>query len=298
MNKIHISYCPVCNSQQLSAFTKCNDHSISKEDFQIMKCDNCGFLFTQDFPDESLIGEYYKSKDYISHSNSRKGLINNVYHIARTIMLNRKAKIVCKESGMEKGKLLDIGCGTGYFLHTMKKMGWDVMGVEKSDDASKVAKEHFNIDVKNLLNEVDDNNKYDVITLWHVMEHLQDLKGTFEKLRSLLKDDGTLIVAVPNSESFDAEYYKENWAAYDVPRHLWHFNATTLGILSKREEFKIEKFGPMPLDAFYISMLSEKLQGKSCSFFRGMLIGIKALNSALTNPRKSSSLIFILRKSK
>lgn len=296
MKRIRLNRCPVCDAPEPVSYITCTDHYATGESFDIVSCKECGFRFTQDFPDESEIGRYYETSDYVSHSDTREGLMNKAYHLVRSHMLNKKRKMTEEASRLRKGSLLDIGCGTGYYLNTMKQAGWDTLGVEKSALASESARTHFGLDVLNDLNEADGENRFDVITLWHVMEHLQDLRGVFEKLRRLLRKEGTLIVALPNSDSYDAALYKTYWGAWDVPRHLWHFTPDTFAHLANREGFIVEKFAPMPFDAFYVSMLSERYKGNHLTFLRGMISGARALTSSLSDPKRSSSIIYILRK--
>ena len=245
-----------------------------RQAFYLCRCQDCDFLFTQDFPVEAEIGKYYETPDYISHSDTKKGLMNKAYHWVRGYMLGRKARLVAREAHRKEGRLLDIGTGTGYFADTMKRRGWQVEAVEKNAQARAFAKEHFGLDVKpdTALQDFAPGS-FDVITLWHVMEHLEHLNETWDTLNSLLTEKGVLIIAVPNCSSYDAKKYGAHWAAYDVPRHLWHFTPGTIQRLGAKHEFILAARHPMPFDAFYVSMLSEKYMGHSMSFFRGILSG-------------------------
>ena len=246
---------------------------------------------------EAEIGKYYETPDYISHTDTRKGAMNTIYHYVRSYMLGRKARLVAREAHRKRGRLLDIGTGTGYFADTMARRGWKVEAVEKSPQARAFAKEHFDLDVKpeSALQEFAPGS-FDVITLWHVMEHLEHLNETWEMLRELLTEKGMLIVAVPNCSSYDAGRYGEYWAAYDVPRHLWHFTPVTIQQLASRHGFIMAARHPMPFDAFYVSMLSEKHRGSSCSFLKGMYAGTLAWFSTLGRKERSSSMIYVFRK--
>ncbi|MEG1587033.1 MAG: class I SAM-dependent methyltransferase [Bacteroidales bacterium] len=296
MKKVHLEECPLCGQNEPKNVMSCTDHYASGESYQLVRCSKCGFLFTLDFPDETEIGRYYETPAYVSHSDTRKGLMNKVYHLVRSYMLGQKASMTEALNQNKKGRILDIGCGTGYFLNAMQKRGWNTLGVEKSETAARSAEKHFGLSVLSDLKNVPVGDTFDVISLWHVMEHLQDLPAVFSRLRELLKKEGCLIIALPNSESYDAEYYGKFWGAYDVPRHLWHFSPDTFSQLAQREGFRIEKFAPMPFDAFYVSMLSEKYKGNRFSFIRGMWRGKVAFWHSLRNPRKSSSIIYILRR--
>ena len=297
MNKVTIHTCPLCGDTRLERALTCVDHYATGEMFHLCRCTRCGFLFTQDFPPEKEIGRYYEAPDYISHTDTRRGAMNRVYHWVRRYMLGRKARLVERAAHRRSGRLLDIGTGTGYFPHTMDRRGWTVEAVEKSPQARAFAQEHFGLNV--LPDEalaMLDEGRYDVITLWHVMEHLEHLNDVWERLHRLLTERGTLIVAVPNCSSFDADRYGAYWAAYDVPRHLWHFTPDTMQQLASKHGFIMAERHPMPFDAFYVSMLSEKHMRRSMTFLRGMFVGTLAWLSALVRKERSSSMIYVFRK--
>lgn len=297
MRTIHTTICPVCGSHEVLPFLSSEDWLTTKEVFQIQKCNICGFAFTQDFPVEEEIGKYYDAPEYISHSDTNKGIINTLYHWARKISLNSKSKLITKYSVIKKGKLLDVGAGTGYFLNRMKEQKWIVTGIEKSESARQYAKKKFDIDCQDseYLYEIPGETK-DVITLWHVLEHLEPLNSVMEHLHKILKDDGTLIIALPNKYSFDAAHYKECWAAYDVPRHLWHFSPADFRHLANRHHFEVIETKPMYFDGFYISMLSEKNKGSFLATLVGLMRGGIYFLRTLGNKERSSSLIYILKK--
>lgn len=297
MNKLSINACPLCGGTHLKRVMTCTDFYASGEQFDVMSCEDCGFTFTQGVPVEAEIGRYYETPDYISHSDTKKGAMNAVYHQVRRYMLGKKARLVVKEAHRKTGRLLDIGTGTGYFAATMERRGWTVEAIEKNVRARMFAKEHFGLDVKGeeALQEFEPGS-FDVITLWHVMEHLEHLNETWECLRRLLSDRGVLIVAVPNCSSYDAGKYGEYWAAYDVPRHLWHFTPVTIQQFASKHGFIMAARHPMPFDAFYISMLSEKHRGSSFPFVKGMCAGTMAWFSALGKKERSSSMIYVFRK--
>jgi len=297
VNLRNIDKCPLCGENHFEKEMTCIDHYATGESFDIWRCKKCGFLFTQSFPAENEIGRYYESPDYISHSDTNKGLTNRIYHWVRRFMLARKARLIKRHSGLSRGILLDIGTGTGYFPHYMKKKGWRVSAIEKSPQARAFAKEHFGLDIDppETLEQKEDKS-FDVITLWHVMEHLEHLNETWETLNRILKDRGILVVAVPNPTSFDAKKYKEMWAAYDVPRHLWHFSPAVMQQFGAKHGFILTKFLPMPLDAFYVSMLSEKYKKSALPFLKGMASGTEGLFSSLATKERSSSIIYVFRK--
>lgn len=289
--------CPLCNNEIIKEEITCSDHLVSGEDFLLCRCLNCGFLFTQNAPTSDEIGPFYESEDYISHSDTKKGVMNLLYHYARGLNLKRKTSLVKKHTCKKKGVLLDIGTGTGYFLQAMQQQLWQVQAMEQSAVARQFAKEHFNLDVlpKNAWGELS-SASFDAITLWHVMEHLHDLNETWEQLQRLLQPKGRLIVAVPNAAAWDAAYYGKDWAAYDVPRHLWHFSTDNMLLIARKYGFELEEIYPMPMDAFYISILSEQNRKNKQAFLKGMYVGFRAWCSSLLNKQKSSSLIFVFKK--
>ncbi|NDV57557.1 bifunctional 2-polyprenyl-6-hydroxyphenol methylase/3-demethylubiquinol 3-O-methyltransferase UbiG [Bacteroides sp. 519] len=297
MNKFNIKSCPLCNNACLEKELTCTDSFVSGEQFDVFCCKECGFKFTQNFPQGSEIDQYYNSTNYISHSDTHKGLVNRLYHRVRKQMLKKKTQLVLTTSLLKTGKLLDIGTGTGYFPAAMQKEGWDVEAIEKNEQTRIYAKEKFNLNVHNesALNTFKPQT-FDVITLWHVMEHLENLDQVWANLHTLLKDTGFLIIAVPNCASYDAEYYKEQWAAYDVPRHLWHFTPATIQKWGAKHNFVLASRYAMPFDAFYISMLSEKNKGNSSAFIKGMSMGAWFRLKTLAKKDKSSSMIYIFRK--
>lgn len=294
---IHHNICPLCSSQNISVHLRCIDHFISKEAFEIYKCSSCSFEFTQDFPEETSIGKYYESAEYISHSDTSAGFSNKVYRFVRNIMLQKKKRLIRKVTGLQKGALLDIGSGTGHFANTMKNAGWNVKGVEINEKARGYSHSKFGLEVTgpDLITSLQPAS-FDCITLWHVLEHFHDPFGYASDIFRLLKPDGVCVIALPNSASYDAEYYKSFWAARDVPRHLWHFNPATFTLFAKKTGFNLISVRNLPLDVFYISSLSEKYRGSKLSFITGIAkASIFAILSAFKK-EKSSSVIYILRK--
>ena len=294
---IHHKSCPVCYSSDFRHSLTCTDHFKSQEEFNLFTCSVCGFTFTQDHPADDEVGKYYKSDDYISHSDTSRGLVNKIYRLVRGIMLRKKQRLVVKATGVQTGRILDIGTGTGHFAFEMKKNGWITSGIEINIEAREASIERFGLEIippeqiSSLI-----SASYDCITLWHVLEHFNDLSLYIREISRLLKPGGTLIVALPNMNSFDAGYYKRHWAAYDVPRHVWHFNPDTLGFLFESRGFKMYDIVPLRLDVFYISILSEKYRGNRLAFFTGILKGFVFAFKAVFNKKKTSSLIYILKK--
>ena len=223
--------------------------------------------------------------------------MNRLYHLARNMMLTAKAGHVTRATGLRQGWLLDIGSGTGYFAHLMTEWGWTVRAIEKNALARQFAQEHFGLksDGEEAFNTLQDKS-FDCITLWHVLEHLQHLNIMGDKFYRWLKDDGALLIAVPNNASADARHYGADWAAWDVPRHLWHFNPDTMRLFAQKHGFKIVKTIPMPLDGFYVSMLTERHLGHKMSFIKGLWQGTCAWVSSWGRKERSSSLIYVLKK--
>ena len=279
-----IENCPICGAQGQALFLSTADHSFTREPFSIVQCSDCGFRFTNPIPEQDKIGEYYKSDDYISHTSSRKGLFESLYHIVRKYTIKKKFHLVDRFS--RGGSHLDIGCGTGEFLAYVKNKGWNTKGLEPSERARQYAKDNYGLDVDPVgtLEDLPDNY-FDSITMWHVLEHVYCLNTDFEHYKRVLKDDGTLIVAVPNCASYDARHYKEFWAAYDLPIHLYHFRTDDVHALASKHGMEVVKVLPMKFDRFYVSMLSEKYKsGKEKlspgmmlrGMYRGMLSNVKA----------------------
>jgi 2-polyprenyl-3-methyl-5-hydroxy-6-metoxy-1,4-benzoquinol methylase len=286
--------CPVCGKGEFKNFIVVKDKSVSQESFVIVQCENCSFKFTNPRPDEESIGRYYESEDYISHSDTSKGLISKAYKFIRTIAIKDKVDLINRVG--QKGSILDYGCGTGYFLEACQKDGWNIQGFEPNPTANKNATELLGKTIESTSLKAFEKEQFDVITLWHVLEHIHTLNETFKELLSLLKPNGTIIVAVPNADSLDAQIYRENWAAYDVPRHLYHFNQATMKRFLKKFKMDLTEIKPMKYDAYYVSLLSEKYkQGKS-SMLPSVAKGFKSNYYASKNNQDYSSLIYIARK--
>jgi 2-polyprenyl-3-methyl-5-hydroxy-6-metoxy-1,4-benzoquinol methylase len=294
---IHYTDCPVCGAQNLQEVLLVKDYTVSNEKFPIVECSNCTLRFTQNVPDAASISPYYKSENYISHTNTSKGLVNSLYQAVRKRTLKHKRKLVEKITGKTKGHSLDVGSGTGAFANEMKQAGWQVTGLEPDADARAVAKQLYSLG----LNEMDQfqqlpANSFDAITLWHVMEHVHDLHPYVEQLKNLLAQDGKLFIAVPNYTSKDAAIYKEYWAAYDVPRHLYHFSPKSVQVLMEKHGLKLLQHKPMWFDSFYISMLSSKYKNGKTNLVTSFFNGLRSNFTAMGDVRKCSSVIYIIGK--
>ena len=290
-----INECFICGSTGFSDFIKCIDHTVSKEEFSIVQCDNCGFKFTNPRPDERELKKYYQSEEYISHSNTNKGLVNKIYHLVRKYTLSKKIFLV--NSLTSVNKILDIGCGTGEFLHTCKQNGWDAYGIEPGEKARMAAIENYGLNVKRE-DEIKrlENNSFNIITLWHVLEHISKINELKGELKRLLSKEGRLIVAAPDCNSLDAKIYGKHWAAYDVPRHLYHFTSENIKRLFEKVNMQVESILPMKFDAFYVSMLSEKYKNNGTgTLLRAILNGTRSNWAAGKKNDTFSSQIYIIK---
>ena len=295
MEKVHYVSCPLCNSPKINFALTVKDYTVSGEEFDIMECSNCSGRFTQDVPSLDLIGKYYQSSAYISHTDTRQGIVNKLYHQVRKITLGKKKSLVQQVTSLQSGKLLDVGAGTGLFVHQMMQAGWEVKGLEPDAGAREVAKK-LGVELSEPSNLFSlDHASYDSITLWHVLEHVHDLHSYLEQFRKLLKTEGRLIIAVPNYTSSDAAYYQKYWAAYDVPRHLYHFSPDAMRILLAKHGFKLDKIFPQWFDSFYVSLLSEQYKTGKNKLITGAWMGFKSNINAWVNRKKCSSLIYVAR---
>jgi 2-polyprenyl-3-methyl-5-hydroxy-6-metoxy-1,4-benzoquinol methylase len=276
--------------QNLQPFLACKDYTVSKEIYQVELNTTYEMLVTKPVPKN--LADYYKSEDYISHTDSKKSIIDKVYQAVKNVTLKRKLKLINSFETVSKN-ILDVGAGTGDFLKVCKDNSWNVFGVEPSLDARSIANQK-GVTLKENLSEIN-NQKFKVITLWHVLEHVENLSDYVSQLKELLSEDGRLIIAVPNYKSYDAKHYKEFWAAFDVPRHLWHFSQTSIGKIFSEQNMIIEKTLPMKFDSYYVSLLSEKYKtGKMNpirAFYRGCLSNLKAKHNS-----EYSSLIYVIKK--
>jgi len=286
--------CPLCQSEKFSNFIICKDHLLTGESFAITKCNDCSFLFTNPRPLAENISRYYQSKEYISHADKATNLTNTVYKIARHFTLNQKVSLINTLS--DQKTILDYGCGTGDFLLTCKKKGWIINGLEPDDIARNKAISKTDENIYAKIEQLNDAKKVSVITLWHVLEHIPDLNYTMNMLKRKLDTKGKMLIAVPNIKSLDAQLYKENWAAYDVPRHLYHFSMQTMKLLLKNHGLRIHNILPMKLDSFYVSLLSEKYTNGKSNYVKSFINGYKSNIYAKKNNNNYSSVIYIAGK--
>lgn len=286
--------CPWCESEKTQIHLWLKDEFLTKEDFQIHECKQCGLLFTEPHPPKEKIGEYYKSEEYYSHQENTKGFIPKLYESVKSINLKKKCRMA--PEGMICGKVLDIGCGVGDFLHQMEKEGWSGTGAEPSEDAKNIARKRIKGQIVSP-DELPDlpDQSYDLITMWHVLEHVDDLKWEIGQLERLLKQGGRLVLALPNFKSFDAEHYKQYWAAYDVPRHLYHFCKQSITNIFKYSQLKQIGTDKIIWDAYYISYLSEKYQNHTIPLVKGAIRGLQS-NCKARKSGQWSSLVYVFEK--
>ena len=282
----------------LEPYLKCKDYTVSGENYELMFNKDYEMLVTIPVPEN--LSSYYKSEDYISHTDSKKTVIDKIYQTVKNITLKRKLGFINEcllhqnSISRPEKNILDIGAGTGDFLKVCKVNLWNVFGIEPDMEARNIAAKKGVLLHKDLSHFTD--KKFEIITLWHVLEHVENLEEYISTLEKLLSKNGTLIIAVPNYKSYDAKYYSKFWAAFDVPRHLWHFSETSISKLFAPVNLTVEKTLPMRFDAYYISLLSEKYKYGSMkpisALFRGFVSNIKAIKS-----KQYSSLIYVLKKS-
>lgn len=292
----NLNCCLVCGHNVLRKEISCTDFVATGHSFDLFRCEQCTFLFTNPRPGLQDIGPYYQSNRYVSHAGNKKGFsfMYRVYDIVRNYSIKQKLKHI--KAYHKSGKLMDLGCGLGYFLDgTIKDGTFSAVGVDVSQDAINFVKKTFGHDVKQE-DELDslEPQSFDVITQWHVLEHVHSLNERMEQLKTLLKKDGTLFIAVPNSESWDAKHYGPYWDGYDVPRHLYHFNQASFNLLMKKHGFMVVETKSMPFDAPYISMRSEVHKKNNFVFIRGAISGLISTINARKN-MNHSSLLFVVK---
>ena len=277
-------------------YLTCNDYSVSNKKFDLLYNSELDMLETSPQPTREELAGYYESSAYISHTDSKKSFTDKLYQIVKGYALKNKLKLINSFKAEEKN-ILDVGCGTGEFLLTCKNAAWSVVGVEPNLNARELAISKLNKNNSPLIfSDIHEiaTQQFDVITLWHVLEHVPNLKEYILKLKSLLKPNGILVVAVPNYKSFDALYYKEFWAAFDVPRHLWHFSKTSIQKLFSKENLKVFKVLPMKFDSFYVSLLSEKYKTSKLNLLKAFYVGFRS-NLKAIRTKEYSSLIYIIK---
>ena len=294
---ILLDKCPVCLSRNLANKLHCTDHTSSKEKFTIVSCETCDFTFTNPRPKDESLADYYKSDMYISHTNRSKGLFNWTYQTVRKYTIGTKLSLL--KSVTNFGCHLDVGCGTGEFLNACQQTGFKVIGVEPSEIAREQAINNYSLSVMKNTNLAQfENAQFDSISLWHALEHLPNLNNSINEFTRILNKKGKVIIAVPNHKSWDANHYREYWAAWDVPIHLWHFSKETIELLFNKNGFKLIKTKSMLFDSFYVSLLSEEFKTGKKKFINAFFIGIISNIIGLFTKIGCSSAIYVFEKEK
>lgn len=281
------------NIDKTKHFLNVKDYSVSQETFELLYDSDLDMLITHPQPSLDKLPSYYESVNYISHTDGNKSLFEKMYQFVKSIALKNKLKLINAES--PKGRILDIGAGVGDFLSVAKNDGWEIIGKEPSEKAKAIAQKKGVVFVNDLLEL--ESNSFDVITMWHVLEHVPDLENQIAELKRLLKPNGTILIAVPNFKSFDANHYKHFWAAYDVPIHLWHFSKTAIQKLFQKQNLELVKILPMKFDSFYVSLLSEKYKTGKMNFVKAFYIGLLSNWKGSQNLEYSSH-IYVIKNAK
>jgi 2-polyprenyl-3-methyl-5-hydroxy-6-metoxy-1,4-benzoquinol methylase len=289
--------CPLCKSGNILNHQLVKDHAVSKKEFTLCRCGDCELLFTNPRPTEEEIGPYYDFKEYYSHEDQVRSFTQWLYQKIRKSSIQRKVGLI--ESLVKNGSLLDYGCGTGEFLQEAKKQHWSVRGIEPSEKARAQALGKLPTEVLTTLNELPEDDTYDVITLFHVLEHIHSLRKTIKKLVNYLKSNSYVVIAVPNPESADAIHYGSDWAGYDVPRHLYHFSQKSMATFQDQFGLELVRIEPLVYDSYYVSLLSEGYKnpnsGIIARYVKALLEGYRS-NQKAGKPGNYSSNIYIFKK--
>lgn len=275
-------------------YLETRDFSVTQEEFTLYLDNSMEMLVTKPVPDLTSISKYYESENYISHTDGKRGLIEKLYQLVKKRTLKQKVSLLSKYHS-SKGKLLDIGCGTGDFLAVAKRKQWTALGIEPNEKAGRFAKEK-GLTLQNNIDEVK-SDSIDVVTMWHVLEHIPDWEHQIKEIQRVLKKEGILMIAVPNFKSFDAAYYQQYWAAYDVPRHLWHFSQTSIQHIVNSFDFQLLGIRPMWMDSFYVSLLSEKYKTGKYNYIKAFWIGLRS-NLKARKSKEYSSLLYVIQNKK
>lgn len=264
----------------------CIDHLVTGDSFVLEP--HGGYDILQTTPQPKQNEKYYDHPNYISHKTKGKSIFFIAYSQFRQWNHSYKIKIINKHTE-SKGKLLDFGAGTGSFVEYANKHNWQAEGYEPNSKAHGPKIKYRS--------KWSNSKPYDVITAWHVVEHLPDPRAFFEKSLKSLNDNGKFFVALPNYKSWDAKKYGAMWAGYDVPRHLWHFSPKGFISMVRDCGLEIENTYPLRLDAYYVSLLSERNRQSKFPWLKALWSGWRS-NYAAKQSKNYSSLIYVLKKRK
>ncbi len=290
-----LTKCPLCKSGLFINQLVVEDKAISKESFIICACKNCDLWFTNPRPNQENIATYYESPNYRSHQDRTSSITDFLYQIVRKYTLRHKLKWI-NSRYPKKGRLLDYGCGMGLFVKTCQANGWEAFGLEPNANAAHIAQSKHQLTLIPNLETLQQQKKFDIITLFHVLEHVHLLNKTVKILLGRLKKRGLLFIAVPNREAPDARRFGENWAAWDIPRHLYHFNIKSMQYLADKHECRILEIIPMKFDSYYVSLLSHQYKSSKNKFIKAFKDGYSSNKEASKTAKNHSSLLFILKK--
>ena len=272
------------NKKNLHCETK--DYLVTGESFKVYLDQNNIIGKTHPIPQKEEMDKYYESEEYYPHSLNKKSLLAFLYTITRKHMHLKRLTWI-RGYIKKNTSILDYGCGSGDFVKYLRSKSIDAYGYEPN----------YNFCEHDFLTNQEGwkNKKYEVIVLWHVLEHIHNPFDLIQSLKKRLNKKGKILIAIPNFKSFDSKYYGKYWAGYDTPRHLWHFSRKGLGLMAKENNFKVLKVKSLHLDSIYVSCLSEKYKRSPFPLLIGIVIGcISILKSFFT--KESSSFLFVLKK--
>ncbi len=294
---VHVARCPACGGERTDAYLQVRDHLVSGEEFTLARCTRCSLVITQNHPTPDAIAGYYETGQYISHAAGARSFGDHIYFLVRRYMLGRKRKMISRQT--QGRRLLDIGAGAGHFVAHLRHHGWDAYGVEPGRQARAAAEllHGLSLDTPDAIPQMPACS-FDVVTMWHVLEHVHEPQTYLEHVHRLLTDDGLVVIAVPNPSSYDAQYYGRFWAAWDVPRHLWHFSRRSMETLLDRSGFRITASRSMPFDAFYVALRSEQYRRRHAlsAWVWGAVLGLKGWLAGMSNVERASSVMYFVRK--
>ena len=306
--------CPVCHAANSTIFMRVPDRFRPEPGtaYTLVRCVKCSLVYLNPRPVEESSGVFYESSEYTPFvsTGKQRSIMDRVY-VAIREMNNRWKRRQIEALQPERGRLLDVGCGTGEFLQAMHAAGWQVRGVERDAKAAAYAVEQLQLDV--VCGSLDTvplaPASFDVVTMWHVLEHLYQPHKALMQVRDVLRPGGLLVIAVPNLLSLDARYYRQNWVAFDAPRHVQHFSPKSLRSLCEMHSFAHLRTRMLPFDPFFNALMSEtvierrkgaSIPGRIVSTLRAGIVANVAFIAGWVTARLQqplgSSLVYFFRK--